>query len=257
MKLTYLLTGLILVASCCRAQSTDTTRTKRPGIFERRRRLMEESREQQMQQRLAAQDAQASKPLFATDSARWSLSFNPFGLLEPVSAVGLGVGYRTSQHWQLWLESSYLYQMYNDKPAAFGGVRESLALKYYFGARQSLFFAAEARWKQVWFHDVQDFNDQNTGLADPGYHYTLKDIIGGGAIWFGGMVRLSDDHRWRIEFNAGLGIKSRTVERQGVPEGWTYTHDGDFFSSAFSWTARHSAPFTFYFPAAIRLVRVL
>lgn len=240
------------------AQQSDSSRHRRLNPFERRRQLIDQQMHQAMQYKWDARERWGRLPLYKVDSSHWSLSFNPLGILEPQSAIGIGVGYQFNQQWQLWLESSFLFQMYRDAdPNCIGGVRESLAMKYYFGLRQSLFFAGEFRWKQVYYHDMTDFIDVNTNLLVAQYSYTLENIIFGGAVWFGGRIRISDDHRWRLEPSIGLGLKGRTVVRQEVPDKYVYASSPIFIASMFSASPRAQAPVTFYLPATIRLVYVL
>jgi hypothetical protein len=253
MKLTVLLTGLLLGWTICQAQTPDSAHRRRPNIFERRRIAIEEMQQRRDQDR----ERWASLPLYKADSDKWSISLNPLGIFEPQAAIGLGVGYQFDQHWQLWLESSYLFQVYTNNPSCIGGIREILAMKYYFGLRQSLFFSGEFRWKQVYFHDVADFIDENTYLAVPGDRYTLENIVFGGAISFGGRIRISKDHRWRLEPSFGLGFKGRTVVRQDVPDYYRYAKNPNFLVSAFSEPERNSARVTIYLPATVRFVYVL
>jgi hypothetical protein len=213
------------------------------------------------QQRVA--DSLAHRPLLTGDSDKWSLSLNPEAVLEPQTALGFGIGYQFTQSLQLWLESSALCQMYKSpNQSVLGGFREILALKFYFGPRQSLFAAGEFRWKQVWYHDVANFySPAPAGIPAPGtninnYTYTLENTVFGGAAWFGGRIRLSNDHRLRLELSIGLGIKGRTVAWQGVPKGWQY-QGGPSKIDIFSTSPRDNSPALPYIPAAVRLVYVL
>jgi hypothetical protein len=211
---------------------------------------------QEDEQRRAAWEKQ---PLLKADSPRrWSLSFNAPGLLELQMAIGVGVAYQVTNGWQIWLESSALCQFYQ-KPAqsCIGGIREILAMKFYFGPRQSLFAAAEFRWKQVYYHDVENFASLTTSAELKNYTYTLENIIFGGAVWFGGRIKISQNHRWRLEPSIGLGIKSRTVVWHGVPKGYQYQTGGLEYNDPISISPRYSTPGTIYFPASVRLVYVL
>ena len=262
----FLVAALNCCLPDCRGQAkpgpgTDSA-AKKPSIWERMRRKMEERQGkvlddmQQHQERVAAWE---KRPLFDVDKPkRWNLSFNAPGLLEPQLAIGVGVGYQVTNCLQIWLESSALGQFYQ-KPAqsCLGGVREILALKFFFGPRQVLFFAGEFRWKQVYYHDVANFADQAT-LGDlKSYTYKLENIIFGGAAWFGGRIRISENHRWRLEPSIGMGFKGRTVEWHGVPEGFGYEHGGYKSDNPFSTSPRDGVPLTLYFPASVRLVYVL
>jgi hypothetical protein len=237
----------------CRAQTPDSTHRKL-SIWEKRRRVLEA----RVSERRELVDDWSKLPLTEADKPnKWNLSFNAFGLLEPQMAFGVGVGYQATNWLQIWLESSALGQFYQ-KPAqsCLGGVREILALKFYFGPRQCVFFASEFRWKQVYYHDVANFSDNSTMGDLKNYTYKLEDIIFGGAVWFGGRIRISNNHRWRLEPSIGMGFKSRTVVWHGVPQGFGYEHtDSDIIP--FSTSPRVSTPLTFYLPATVRLVYVL
>jgi hypothetical protein len=262
MKHRLFLLALSLGCLWTSAQSVDSTGTgRKPSLREmrqqqlirmlnRRQREMFESR----QERMAEIEA---RPYRKADSAKWSLSLNPFGVLELQSALGMGIGYQFNPHWQVWLESSGLFQLYN-KPAqsCLGGIREILAVKYYFGPRQSLFFAGEFRYKDVFFHDVANFNDNFNNI--PVYHYTYKveDVIFGGAAWLGGLIRLSNNHRWRLEPSIGLGFKGRTVVWHNVPSGYTYQKPVDHLELIPN-PVRTPERLTVYLPATVRLVYVL
>jgi hypothetical protein len=245
----------------CRGQATDST-AKKISIWERRRRAIEERRGtigEQMRQHQDRVAAWERRPLFDVDKPnRWSLSFNAPGLLEPQLAIGVGVGYQATNCIQIWLESSALGQFYQ-KPAesCLGGVRETLAVKFFFGPRQVLFFAGEFRWKQVYYHDVANFENPVTMVDMKNYTYKLENIVFGGAAWFGGRIRISENHRWRVEPSIGMGFKGRTVEWHGVPKGFGYERSGYFSDNPFSISPRDGVPLTLYFPASVRLVYVL
>ena len=252
-----------IALGCCRpdcyGQTPDST-SRKPPFWERHRRALEAQSQDRMLDHRQRMEAWRKRPPLKADSARrWSLSFNAPGLLELQMAIGLGVGYQVTNCWQIWLESSGLCQFYQ-KPAqsCIGGVREILAMKFYFGPRQSLFAAAEFRWKQVYYHDVDNFENTSSSAELKNYTYTLENIIFGGAVWFGGRIRISQNHRWRLEPSIGLGIKSRTVVLHGVPQGYQYQHSGGLdFIDPFPTSPRTSSPGTIYAPASVRLVYVL
>jgi hypothetical protein len=242
----------------CYGQAPDSV-ARKPFFWERHRRALEQQMEGQMRERQQRMKAWGHRPLLKADSPRrWSLSFNAPGLLELQMAIGLGLGYQVTNWWQIWLESSALGQFYQ-KPdqSCIGGIREILAMKFYFGPRQSLFAAAEFRWKQVYYHDVENFESLTTSAELKNYTYQLENIIFGGAVWFGARIRISQNHRWRLEPSIGLGIKSRTVVWHGVPEGYQYQTGGDKHDDVFSTSPRYSTPGTIYLPASVRVVYVL
>jgi hypothetical protein len=253
---------LVAVLGCsrpdCYGQTPDST-ARKPSFWERRRRALEERVTEKIREDELRRSAWENQPVLKADSPRrWSLSFNPPGLLELQMAIGVGVGYQVTNWWQIWLESSALCQFYQ-KPAqsCIGGIREILAMKFYFGPRQSLFAAAEFRWKQVYYHDVENFASLTTSAELKNYTYTLENIIFGGAVWFGGRIKISQNHRWRLEPSIGLGIKSRTVVWHGVPKGYQYQTGGLEYNDPISISPRYSTPGTIYFPASVRLVYVL
>ncbi len=206
------------------------------------------------QQRVAEIEA---LPYRKADSAKWSLSMNPFGVLELQSALGIGIGYQINLHWQVWLESSALFQMYKSPDqSCLGGIREILAVKYYFGIRQSLFFAGEFRYKHAYYHDVENFVDNPIFLPLDNYTYTVENIIFGGAGWFGGQIRLSNNHRLRLEPSIGLGFKGRTVVWHDVPSGYTYEKPLDRLEIIPN-PVRTPGRLIPYVPATVRLVYVL
>lgn len=242
----------------CYGQTPDST-ARKPSFWERHRRALEDRITEKMQEDELRREAWEKQPFLKADSARrWSLSFNAPGLLELQMAIGVGVGYQVTNWWQIWLESSALGQFYQ-KPeqSCIGGVREILAMKFYFGPRQSLFAAAEFRWKQVYYHDVENFENPATAAELKNYTYTLENIIFGGALWFGARIRLSENHRWRLEPSIGLGVKGRTVVWHGVPEGYQYQTGGLKSDNTFSISPRYSNPAVIYMPASVRLVYVL
>ena len=248
---------------CC-AQAPDSTRRRQPprgpvlpGFLERRDRSLAEQMQRRQEEAAVRAEAWRRQPLFHVDSVGWSLSMNPLGILEPQAAFGLGIGYQFDPNWQLWLESSVLFQLYNvSPPSCVNGFREILALKYYFGARQSLFVAGEVRWKQVNYDDVANFYNRSDTVRVNNYAYRLVNIVSGAAVWFGGRVRLSDDHRWRIEPSVGLGFKGRTIRWHGVPEGYQYQTQLDKLNP-FTTSPRENSGLTVYFPATLRFVYVL
>jgi hypothetical protein len=261
MKYLLFAIGLSLgwMGSC--AQLADSSGRK-PSLRERlNQRLMEHLARQQGELILRQQEwieKIQKHPYQKSDSSKWSLSLNPFSVLEPQGAAGLGVGYRVDQHWQVWLESAALFQLYpRAAQSCLGGIREILAVKYYFGYRQCLFFAGEFRYKDVFYHDVANFNDNVNMMPVYGYTYKLENIVFGGAAWFGGQIRLSNDHRWRLEPSIGLGIKGRTVVWHGVPAGFTYQKQVGIYEWIDPNPARTSTPADIYLPATVRLVYVL
>ncbi|HEY8968852.1 MAG TPA: hypothetical protein VIM64_07160, partial [Puia sp.] len=89
---------------------------------------------------------------------RWVLSFNPFGLLEPKAAVGVGVGLAFNRHWELWSETSRLQHIFLD-PEGTSGIRQILQLKYFIHGLPDNFLAAEMRYKGSQYTHTGRFYD--------------------------------------------------------------------------------------------------
>jgi len=70
----------------------------------------------------------ASKP---QPVSRWILSLNPYGLLEPPAAIGLGVGYRLTERVELWSETSFITNGFFQTEGPVTGVRQILQTKYF------------------------------------------------------------------------------------------------------------------------------
>lgn len=153
----------------------------------------------------------------------WSLSFNPFGLLELQTAAGLGIGYQWNEHWQLWLESSVLFEgPFKQDQVCKGGFRESLTLKYFYGARHNYFVAAEFRWRQLSYRDSGRFINATARDTLNNYGYTLKNVLPGGSVWMGMRIPINKSRHFWLEPSIGVGLKYRTATVQGVPAGYHY-----------------------------------
>jgi hypothetical protein len=192
-----------------------------------------------------------------TPPAKWSLSFNPLGFLEPQAAAGIGVGYQWNDRWQLWLESSLLFHCILSTPQSLrSGFREILALKYYFGKRREFFGAVEGRFKKAVYTDQFNFYNPASGATLYNYSYTLKNAMPGGAFWIGGSQRWGRKSHFRIEESAGLGFKYRLMTKEGFPAGFRYYGKVEDSGFPFTTTPRGSG-WTMYLPASIRVFYVL
>jgi hypothetical protein len=265
-----LLTGLLFGMADCYGQSSDSSAAVKPGFLQKIQMIMDR-RQQRLEDKAQARWKYRQEHLYEFQDRvfagqahpkRWSLSFNPLGFLEPQMAIGLGVGYQVTDHWQLWLESSVLTQgLGSYTPRCVGGVREIFTVKYYLGARRILFLAAEMRWKEVYYRDVYNFLTSTVQPELIHYSYTLKNTVVGGAVWCGARLKLSKDDRWRLEPSVGLGVKNRVATMQGVPAGYRYGtappsleggNNGDINTSP-----RVSVYAVPYLPASVRLIYVL
>ncbi len=165
--------------------------------------------------------------LLSEPSAKYrafTLTFNPFGLLETEPMAGLGVGYQWNRHWQIWVEGSavvpgvygpeYYYNFQLQK-----GFRAEVALKYYFGRNNNLFAGIEFRWKQVLFTG----NEKLINRTSHDTSYNFKDRVWnrmpGIAIMVGGRSRPIWHHHFWVEWNLGLGFKFLHSQSTALPPG--------------------------------------
>jgi len=205
---------------------------------------------------IAPSYGQAAPPS-RTPAPKWSLSFNPLGLLEPQAAAGIGVGYQWNDRWQLWLESSLLFHgIWSPAQSLRSGFREILALKYYFGKKRDFFWAVEGRFKKAVYTDTYNFYNPASGVTLNNYSYTLKNSMPGGAFWIGASQRWGRKSHFRIEESVGLGFKYRSTTKDGIPAGFGYYGKVEDSGFPFTTTPRGSG-LTMYVPASIRVFYVL
>jgi len=152
-------------------------------------------------------------------------SFNPHSILEPEQgAIGLGIGYRISKKFELWTEANYLYKGFFMDPEQFGklkGIRSITSFKYYYNNRHGFFVGAEFRIKHYSFNDKNDFANVQLGDTLRNFQYRpVHTLIGGGVFW-GKRFKLTANGKFEMEGNIGIGIKQRSIERTGLPAGYT------------------------------------
>jgi len=150
---------------------------------------------------------------------RWVLSFNPFGLLEPKAAVGIGVGFAFNRHWELWSETSRLQHLFLN-PESSSGVRQILQLKYFIHGLPDNFLAAEVRYKgSQYAHNVSLYN-----AATDEYHsdqLTEHQRFWGAALQFGFRRPIDKGIGLYMEFVIGAGYRHIIYDHEtGAPPGF-------------------------------------
>jgi len=153
---------------------------------------------------------------------RWTLSFNPLGLIEPPMAVGLGVGYRLNPKVELWSETSFLTNNNFSTAGPLTGVRQILQAKYFIEKYRGFFVAAEVRYKSYQYRDNLDFVNPDThdtlfNFSDFSRHY-----FWGLGVQVGWRKNLFAHGRFQLELTTGLGLRLGRVDRQDVPAGYEY-----------------------------------
>jgi len=190
--------------------------------------------------------------LQAQSPSRWILSFNPFGLIEPPAAIGLGVGYRLSQRVELWSETSYLTNGSYQTEGPLAGFRQLLQAKYFINKDGSFFVAAEVRYKNYQYRDKEDFYNPATHDSLRNFSNFSRHYFFGAGLQVGGREPLTRDGRLQVELTAGLGIRKDYVERQEVPQGYVYKNFNASKDINVVENARDLGPM--YFPGSIRLI---
>jgi hypothetical protein len=185
------------------------------------------------------------------------LSFNPHSILEAEQgAVGLGIGYRLSNHIEIWTELNYLYKGFFQDPEYFNnlhGFRSTSSFKYYYSNKHGFFVGAEFRIKNYSFDDKNTF--VNSQLNDTITNFSYKaghTLIGGGVFW-GKRFKLTANGKFELEGNIGVGVKQRIIARKNVPAGYLVKEYfyRDRISPIPDTDIEQTLP---YFPAIVRFV---
>lgn len=190
--------------------------------------------------------------LQAQPPTRWVLSFNPFGLMEPPAAIGLGVGYRFSRRIELWSETSFLTNGYFQTEGPLTGIRQMLQTKYFINKDGSLFVAAEIRYKSFQYRDKGGFYNPATQDSLKDFSNFSRHYFFGAGLQVGGREPLTRDGRLMVELTAGLGVRKVFVDRTGVPQGYEYRNFNQSHDLSAIDMAHDISPV--YFPGSIRLI---
>ncbi len=182
---------------------------------------------------------------------RWTLSFNPLGLLELPAAVGVGIGYRLSDKVEIGSETSLLRNGPLPVGSSLTGIRQIVQLKRFMDKNHHFFLAGEIRYKSFSFLDSNDLINPVTRDTLSGIHYRTHISFVGAAFQFGTRLPLSTNGRFQLEITAGLGIKQKTIGRKGIPvEYQNLYHSIDLNV----WDLMYTPGTTIYFPGSIRFV---
>ncbi|MBN9383701.1 MAG: hypothetical protein J0H74_23290 [Chitinophagaceae bacterium] len=194
----------------------------------------------------------AGLSLRAQPPSRWTLSFNPFGLVEPPAAIGLGVGYRFSRRVELWSETSFLTNGLFQTEGPLAGIRQILQTKYFIYKDGSFFVAAEVRYKNFQYRDKEDFYNPATHDSLRSFSNFSRHYFFGAGLQVGGREPLTRDGKLQVELVAGLGVRKVYIEREDVPQGYEYRN----FHASKDVNAIENArnPGPMYFPGSIRLI---
>jgi len=187
----------------------------------------------------------------------WYLSFNPHSILEPEQgAVGLGVGYRLSDHIEVWTEINYLYRGFFQDPGNFvnlHGIRSITGFKYYYSNKHGFFVGVEFRIKNYSFDDKNTFVNLLTHDTITNYAYQPSHTLIGGGVFWGKRFKLTANGKFEMEGNIGLGVKQRIINRKNVPAG--YSKIEYYYKDRISPIPDNDVEQTLpYFPAIVRFI---
>lgn len=186
------------------------------------------------------------------------LSVNPLSVLEPQAAYGMGVGFRINEDWEISTEYALIKPnilLGEGKYTNLNGSRSVTQLKYTVSVNeytQSKFFIGlEYRNKNYSFTDVADFTLKNTGATLKEVQHTNNTQVNGYGFIIGKQYDLGVDSKWAIEFLAGVGVRVKTINREGVPENSYIVAKDLGFGETPNYLNNYKA---LYFPVGIRLM---
>jgi|GEM_PF-748536 len=189
---------------------------------------------------------------------RWIVSFNPLGLAEPPLAIGAGIGYRLNPQWELWSETSLIRNGILQAIADVHGIRQTLQLKRFFNKGighnlfgANLFVAAEIRYKSFYYNDTANFYNATTHdtLQDRPYH--AHQYFWGAALQVGGRWKMTRSGRFQVEITAGLGVKNKIIDRDGIGKGYGITNRSIDLNA---WDIMATPGVNVYFPGSARII---
>jgi len=196
-------------------------------------------------------------------------SFNPLGLTEPQMAIGVGFGNRFSPRSEYFSEISYVTRNYYfDNAQSLNGYRLITQYRYHFlqqwkplidlgfqgGARRKKhhpFIGVEFRLKSYNFTSSGTFVNYITHDTLSKFNYNASAVSVGGALIFGSTYYISSNHKWLLEFTAGVGGKQKFVNYKNLGKGYEIIQQRKF--DFFGPPAINETVGTPYFPSTIRL----
>jgi hypothetical protein len=195
-------------------------------------------------------------PLRSVDTvptSRWLISANPLAILEGPAAFSAGIGYRINPRYELWSETSLLWNLIYHPDQKAIGFRQILQFKRFLNKPLNSFVALEIRYKQFSFSDTGNFFNpvsHDTIFNDP---FKFERHFIGAALQLGRRRSLSKDGRWQLELSIGLGVKFAVISRPGIPNGYEFDQrqlSGDLTVRDF-WEV---PGYAVYFPGSLRLI---
>lgn len=185
--------------------------------------------------------------------SRWSLTFNPFGLLEPPAAIGIGIGYRLNKNMEIWSETSLITNGLMVTYGPLTGIRQILQLKLFAPSNGNYFLAFELRYKSYSYRDTNDFANPATLDTLRNVQFQSSHYFFGGGFQVGKRCSLSKDGKLQLEATIGIGVKFKVINRLGPPDGYKYQGVG--FSVDYNIRDAIETPGTApYFPGSLRLI---
>jgi hypothetical protein len=185
--------------------------------------------------------------------SRWILSFNPYGLIEPPAAIGLGIGYRPFKEVELWSETSFLTNMFYHTQGPLTGIRQICQLKFFPYEGSDFFVAGELRYKSYQYRNKDSFIDSVTHDTLLQFSNFQRHYFFGMAAQLGWRGNLTKNGRFQLEATVGLGFRKGYVKREGIPAGYSYVNTKVDFN--FSGPNGEVPPV--YFPGSMRLIWLL
>ncbi|WP_462253610.1 hypothetical protein [Ferruginibacter sp.] len=172
------------------------------------------------------------------------ISFNPLGLLEPQTAICMGVGTRFSERSEFFTEIAYLgrNRVYKYHELVFyHGFRFLAQYRYHFlqqwrpiinlgriteyqrkrRQKNQFFIGVEFRFKPVQFSAYNNFENKVTADTLNKFKYKASTQSIGGAILLGETFNLSKNGNWFLEFTIGIGAKHKFVKYKNLPQGYS------------------------------------
>lgn len=194
----------------------------------------------------------------AQQKSGFYISANPLAILEPQAAYGAGIGYRFNEYLELSAEYSTLSSSNLLVGYRFNGVegfRSVAQLKYTISINEEkynkVFVGAEARVKSYSYMDVASFTNTQTGAVTKDYQYKNNTTVKGFAAIIGKQLDLGYLSNWCIEFTAGVGLRTKTIQRENTPANSAIVPKDTGFGETPNYLDNHTS---FYFPIGVRVM---
>jgi len=164
-------------------------------------------------------------------------SFNPFGLIEPQVAIGIGYGNHFTERSEYFTELSYVGNnyIYGNLLSSLHGARLITQYRYHFLQQWKPILNLRLRIRKVKtdpFMGIEfrmkgyNFSDRNS-FVNLTAHDTLKNVLYsanvfsiGGGILFGRTIDIGANGNWKLEITAGIGAKQKFVTLKDHPAGY-------------------------------------